>query len=365
MRRIGRSAWSLPVSLFVHALAGTFLLHQHRMPHELARGESLLEIELRRQGGASSPAAAATEAAATAARAPGLRMRTRTAPPSHRQAPVAALSVVRPTAIVGHRNELRLQLRIPITPPPSQLSLRLSGRASGLAGGGFGIPADPIPNVIHHPVGKPVQGVRTTETGLEARVSADGSLTFSDPPMIGRFRPEFQPGAVGIGGTFDLNDMLPRRAGSDSYAYEKRKISEATFEERLSLARQAGLRLQREALFELKGRLERLHRLPGLGNAGRRRELVFEMWDECIDDEADGDLNLGAAARATLLAFIRRAFPEGSSEAYTPTELTALNKRRTSRALFDPYGIPVPMPDAWRPGEATAAQSSPSPSVGQ
>jgi hypothetical protein len=190
----------------------------------------------------------------------------------------------------------------------------------------LGLPIIPLPDVVHHPIEKRTQGNTRTGTGLGVKVDAEGGIAFKDP------------------GGFDLNDLAERIAGNDSYSHEKRRVAEATFEERFCLAEEAALRRQRDGLFHLKGRLEKLMQLQGMSGA-QRREILFEMWDECLDGAADGQPDLGAAARATIVAFIRRAMPAGSGAAYTPAELTALNLRRVSRALFDPYGT-LTRPDA-------------------
>jgi hypothetical protein len=71
-------------------------------------------------------------------------------------------------------------------------------------------------------------------------------------------------------------------------------------------------------------------------SAAQRRELVFAIWDECAE-ESDATTDYGAMARATVLTIVREAFPVGSDRAYQPTELLALNERRSSRQRFVPY----------------------------
>jgi hypothetical protein len=195
----------------------------------------------------------------------------------------------------------------------------------------LGLPFIPLPDVIHHPIGEQVQGSKRTGTGLQVNVDREGRVAFKDPSGL------------------DVNAMAEQIAGSDPYAFEKRRVAEATFEDRLCLAQEAALRRKQEGLFHLKDRLERLMQLPGLSPAARR-EMVFEMWDECLDDRPAADdtvphPDLGAAARASILAFIRRVFPPGSPDAFTPAELATLNQRRLSRSPFAPYNT-APTPDA-------------------
>jgi hypothetical protein len=82
-------------------------------------------------------------------------------------------------------------------------------------------------------------------------------------------------------------------------------------------------------------------------SAARRRELVFAIWDEC-SEESDATADYGAMARATIVAIVREAYPAGSERAYQPTELLALNERRSSRERFAPYD-PSPMTRARHP----------------
>ena len=62
-----------------------------------------------------------------------------------------------------------------------------------------------------------------------------------------------------------------------------------------------------------------------------RRAALFELWDECGEDEA------GLRARAIVIGWIRAKLPAGSADAYTDEELTALQTRRTSSTAFAPY----------------------------
>lgn len=219
--------------------------------------------------------------------------------------------------------------------------------APGPARDALGLPYNPPPNVIHHPSQRHVEGSHRAESGVTAKVDGDGAVSFKDPGAVEDLRPSAAVG-LGVAGKFDLNDQVARAMGDDPYAYAKRKYREATFEDRLCLAEKAAVRRKQEGLFHLKARLEQLLRAPALSSA-QRREMLFEMWDECLDDTSDGP-NLGAGARATIVAFIRRVFPPTGEQAYAVNELAAFNRRRSSRALFDPYGsFTTGRPGAARP----------------
>src|SRR5690606_9996144 len=62
-----------------------------------------------------------------------------------------------------------------------------------------------------------------------------------------------------------------------------------------------------------------------------RRAALFELWDECGEDEA------GTRARALVIGWIRARLPAGSPDAFTAHELELLQTRRTSTAAFAPY----------------------------
>jgi hypothetical protein len=334
------------VSLAAHALVALALILAARRPTpRLAREETPLEIELRSEG----PASSTTPPADPAVPAPAVSSERRPRRKIVAQAPNAQ---VRPTSAVPGAD---------VAPAPPWLRMRPSVETTPLALAApaekspaapprdeLGLPFNPVPNVLHHRASERTEpGKRTTPSGLQVEIRPDGTLSFSDPARIRNVKPTLFPnGMVGVSGAFDLNDAMGRLAGNDPQSYEKRKIAEATFEDRLCLARAADLQRKQEALFHLEQQLQSLRALPGL-TSERRHEVIFELWDDCVDDGADGQPALAAAARATIVAFIRRVCPPGSPDAFTPNEIVAFNRRRTARLPFDPYGtLARPPPDA-------------------
>jgi hypothetical protein len=152
-----------------------------------------------------------------------------------------------------------------------------------------------------------------------ARVTRDGSVELSDRNI----RPE------GLGFGFDLTDALSKALGHETYLPEKRHLLEESFERRAILAASAHRDRVDEALAELPARLEALwndtHR-----SARERRQLLFELWDEIDEHDPACD-----RARIRILEFIHRRLPQSSPDAYSPSELAALNRGRTIR--FEPY----------------------------
>jgi hypothetical protein len=193
--------------------------------------------------------------------------------------------------------------------------------------------------------------------GVTASVAEDGSIRFHDPKGVGIDHSPFQTVGSGVGvgvsGSFDLTDRVMKYAGQDAYASTKRKMADDTREQRLCMARRYKGERQKQELFTLSTKVRRIAARADLP-AAQRRELVFAIWDECLE-ESNATTDYGAMARATIMSIAREAFPAGSDVAYQPADLLAFNGRRSSRQAFAPYD-PSPMkrarhPDAGAPTE--------------
>jgi hypothetical protein len=181
---------------------------------------------------------------------------------------------------------------------------------------------------------------------FKAIVQKDGRVEFRNMPVA------FEPSTLKVGMP-GMSEAIRAAQGNDLYQSEKRRLLEETFELRLSLA--LGF-----ARGRMEAQLDRLYRdlldiwhTPSSPALARRR-LLFERWDECeeslgrtlrIDDEFGTDAQLdalrseaGQDARKRIEAFIRRHLPRAGGDGYSAQELEALNRGRTSRARFEPYG---------------------------
>ncbi len=125
--------------------------------------------------------------------------------------------------------------------------------------------------------------------------------------------------------------------GDASLLLAKQRVLDGTRDRRDELAAKAHARQSLATLASLPDRLDALWRRSDLTPAARRA-LLFEMWDECAETGEPAEVQDGMAARAAIVAFIRRALPAGGADAYLAEELGALNRRRTSRVPFRPYG---------------------------
>jgi hypothetical protein len=176
--------------------------------------------------------------------------------------------------------------------------------------------------------------------GVTAIVAEDGSIHFNDPKAIVVDHSPFQAVGSGVGvgvsGHFDLTDRVMKLAGQDPYASVKRKMADETREERVCMARRHQGERQKQELFALSAKVRRIATRADL-SPPQRRELVFDIWDECTEESPDSTTDYGAMARATILSIVREAFPAGSDVAYQSAQLLALNQRRSSRQPFAPY----------------------------
>jgi hypothetical protein len=142
-----------------------------------------------------------------------------------------------------------------------------------------------------------------------------------------------------VQGTFDVTDSLMRAHGQDPYRSQRMKMLDETREQRLTLAARDRTARRESQLAALPTELRNIWK-DEARSAKERREIIFQLWDECqepAEGEAEGAA-AGARARREIVAFIRERLAEGSQEAYPKEELATLNLARQSRQRFDPYG---------------------------
>lgn len=132
-----------------------------------------------------------------------------------------------------------------------------------------------------------------------------------------------------FGGAADITAYLHRKFVGDPYASRKLKLLDDTREERVAMGMAYRAEQAARSAELMQRNVETLWvREP---HAVARRAALFELWDECTEDEA------GLRARAIVIGWIRAKLPAGSADAYTRDELDALQTRRTSSAPFQPY----------------------------
>lgn len=165
---------------------------------------------------------------------------------------------------------------------------------------------------------------------FSAKILPDGSIVFSDRDGVNFDQLGSGDGqSLGARFSFDLTDGAYRRRGADPYQAERDYVLRGSEELRERLAAEHREKEGERALLRLAGRLERTWASDR--DAATRRRAIFKMWDECSDDD------VGARARAAILAFVAERLPAGSDDAFTEEELERLNRNRRSRAPFQPY----------------------------
>lgn len=172
-------------------------------------------------------------------------------------------------------------------------------------------------------------GYRGQRPGFRFAIDPDGTVHFQDRPSIGLSAFLL----MGLVGFFDVTDLVMRLHGDDPYAYDKALVLSLTRPMREKLTDQDRQRRIDRALRALPRSLAALWARTDLPPS-QRRELLFQLWDEMLEDDG---IEAAAIGRREILDFIRRQLPAGTPEAYAADELERLNRGRRSRAEFAPY----------------------------
>ena len=306
-----RRLWiAVGLSGLVH-LAVSVALLLPRAPAPAALAPDPIEVELLASAEPPAPAPPAAPAIPSMPRSDRSARAPRARAPDRARAPAAPAS--KDPLHSFRPRDARLALGPKAPPPPP-----------GPRPGSFEALFNAAPDVRHHKTSESLVGVKRAGNGLEARVAPDGRIAFNDPAAV-----EY----TGLGLRFDVTEAVMRAMGDDPYAAQKARIAAETREQRFCLTLKEAEGDRRNAIFRLKDNLERIAADPSLPPAARRA-AVFDLWEGCLDSSDDA---LASAARATIVAFIRRAFPAGTATAYTPVELAMLNRRRNCTRPFDPY----------------------------
>ncbi|HEX5061849.1 MAG TPA: hypothetical protein VFV99_20920 [Kofleriaceae bacterium] len=182
-----------------------------------------------------------------------------------------------------------------------------------------------------------MQDVARHLTAVEGACDSWGDLMCDDPlaPQIEKRVRERKPkGGRGFIGTFlagpmDITAWLHRKYVGDPYASRKLKLLDDTRDERVAM----GIaHRQQQSVRSAEYMTRNLQALWAREQSPvARRAALFEMWDECDEDDA------GLRARAVVIGWIRSHLPAGSADAYTEAELAALQSHKGSSAEFAPY----------------------------
>lgn len=172
------------------------------------------------------------------------------------------------------------------------------------------------------------------EPGFVAHVQPDGRVRFSDGRRSGGLLIDPTSGPGGRW-SFDLTDML--FGGPDPYLAAKLDVLDSTREHRLRMKANYETELMDRALSDLSHYLHAVWSYKSWSPAVRRR-VLFELWDEAAERGNALMVDGGVRARVIISNFIAVRLPPGSKDAYTPSELAAFNRGRSSAVAFAPYG---------------------------
>ena len=171
--------------------------------------------------------------------------------------------------------------------------------------------------------------IRFIHPGFTVDVRPDGTVHFHDKSLSGL--------KLALGFAFDLTDTIMRAKGQDPYAAAKLQFLRETRPWRLRLRRRWRRRTSRRALAAVDTRLQTIWKDPKL-NLETKKRIFFQLWDE-LQESGTGPLAERARiARLRILSFIETHLPPTGPGSYSPGELARLNRKRTSKHFFDPYG---------------------------
>jgi hypothetical protein len=312
------------ISIAVHAAIAVVVLHTERP--RIDRTDRPIEIALITAPVTESPRASASSSGAPEAGAVPVRKRRAPSVKAHGEsieAPAASGDApeIGPSAPIDPRRGTVLRSKEDAVDP---LAIQLEPSAPSIA--------PPAPSAVKPKLDLVQKGgtYEHKERGFIATIENDGTVSFDDRSNV-HLGGENSRGKAAFG--FDFTEAVMSASGEDPFTYEKMRFLEDTRELRAEMCDRHRTEEIQRSIFGLKGRLQKLWADRRASSLERRR-LLFELWDECGEDEAD---RAGAMARATILSFIREHLPSGSPDAYPPDELLALNDRRASRVLFRPY----------------------------
>jgi hypothetical protein len=165
---------------------------------------------------------------------------------------------------------------------------------------------------------------KSNKTTFVAKIDPDGKAHLKDKANLQWH---------GLGATFDVTDWAMRSSGIDPYAREKLKFLDRTRGQRVAIGREH----RREVLSHSAQIMDRnIARLwATTPDLHARKQSLFDLWDECAETGFPELVAGGTDARKALTDFIKAKLT--GADAYTPDELTHLNRQRRSKASFAPY----------------------------
>ncbi len=172
---------------------------------------------------------------------------------------------------------------------------------------------------------KPVKdGYVYSSSRFTAKITLDGQVSFSDKYV------NFDGKNSGM--AFDLSEIAMRAHHEDPNRHEKMRFMEATTQLRAKLTEETRRDNMQRSLSRLPQKLDEIWLCER--PAKQRRQLLFTMWRDTLDVEAQS-ADGARDARLVIEDYVRRKLPAGSDDAFSDEELLAYN--RGLKVPFRPY----------------------------
>jgi len=160
---------------------------------------------------------------------------------------------------------------------------------------------------------KPAGGgsYKTEKETFRAHVAPDGSVKLEDKPQ-----------------NMDSQDKFMKKHGVDPYGRNKLAYLDRTRDQRVAIGKRYREQQLGKSVIYMQQHIARLWATTT--DPAKRKQGLFELWDECIETGTPEEVAGGEAARAFVMAHIR------AKVRYTPDERRALNAQRRSTQPFAP-----------------------------
>jgi len=152
---------------------------------------------------------------------------------------------------------------------------------------------------------------KTEKETFRAHVNPDGSAKLEDKPE-----------------NMDAQDKFMKKHGVDPYGGNKLAYLDRTRDQRVAIGQRYREEQLGKSVIYMQHHIARLWAMTT--EIAKRKQGLFELWDECIEKGTPEEVAGGEAARAFVMAHIR------ASVRYAPDELHALNAQRQSTQPFAP-----------------------------
>ncbi len=152
---------------------------------------------------------------------------------------------------------------------------------------------------------------KTEKQTFRAKVNPDGSVKLEDKPE-----------------NMDSQDKFMLDHGVDPYARNKIAYLDRTRDQRVAIGKRYRSEQLKKSVVYMQQHIARL--FASTTDVQKRKEGLFELWDECAETGDPEVIAGGEAARAFVMSYVRGKLP------FTPDEIRAFNARRQSKQPFAP-----------------------------